>query len=121
MIVDDDDSVRDTSADVLSDAGYQVKKAATGEGALRRLERTSRPVVLVSDIDLGDGMSGLELAAIIHRLWPGMGVLLVSADDQSAACKGAREEFLAKPFSIEQLLDRVAAITARIAYTAPAA
>lgn len=114
MLVDDDNAVRDTAADVLRDAGYRVTKVASAEGALRRLERTTRPAVLVSDINLGQGMSGLELAATVHELWPAMGVLLVSGSDELVACEVAGEEFLAKPFSVDQLLERVASIAGRM-------
>jgi len=79
-----------------------------------RLERTRQPAILVTDINLGAGMNGLELAATVRRLWPTMGILLVSGDDEALAPDTARETFLAKPFSAKQLLARVAAI-ARVA------
>ena len=110
-VVDDDAGVRSAVADTLRDTGYQVAEASCGEGALRRLERITPPAVLVSDIDLGPGMSGLELAATVHRLWPATGVLLVSADARPFA---DADEFLAKPFSTARFLEMVATIAARM-------
>ncbi len=115
MVVDDDDAVRGAVADALRDSGYKVVEASTGEGALRRLERRTPPVVLVSDIDLGPGMSGLELAATVHELWPTIGVLLVSG---GAGASAGGDEFLGKPFSTDRFIARVTAIAARTRSTA---
>jgi CheY-like chemotaxis protein len=114
MLVDDDDAVRGAVAETLREDGYKVVEATSGEGALRRLERISSPAVLVSDIGLGAGMSGLELADTVHHLWPSMGMLLVSGGDRPRTGQGVQEEFLAKPFSAAQLLGLVAAIAARV-------
>ena len=114
MVVHDDKALRDTSAGALLDAGYQVLKVTSGAGALRRLERSSRPAILVSGINLGQGMSGLELAATVHRLWPAMSVLLVSGSDETVAGDVAGEEFLVKPFSVSRLLQRVTSMAARM-------
>lgn len=114
MVVDDDRSVRDSVVDLLRDDGYEVAEAPNAEGAVCRLERTRQPAILVTDINLGAGMNGLELAATVRRLWPTMGILLVSGDDEALAPDTTRETFLAKPFSAKQLLARVAAI-ARVA------
>ena len=96
------------------DDGYEVAEAPNGEGAVCRLERTRQPAILVADINLGAGMNGLELAATVRKLWPTMGILLVSGDDEALTPDAARETFLAKPFSGKQLLARVAAM-ARVA------
>ena len=114
MVVDDDRWVRDSVVDLLRDDGYEVAEAPSGEGAVCRLERTRQPAVLVADINLGAGMNGLELAATVRRLWPTMGILLVSGDNEALATDAARETFLAKPFTAKQLLARVAAM-ARVA------
>jgi DNA-binding response OmpR family regulator len=113
LLVDDDHAVRDMVTDVLRDAGYHVIDAASGEGALRRLERITRPAVLVTDVRLGAGMSGIELAAIVRKLWPMTGILLVSGDTLPDS-QVAAAEFLAKPFTTDGILERVAAITPRM-------
>jgi CheY-like chemotaxis protein len=119
IVVDDDNAVRRAVADTLRDGGYQVAEVSSGEGALRRLERTTRPAVIVADINLGDGISGLQLAASAHELWPATGVLLISADDEMLAGHAAEDEILAKPFSTDRLLGRVSATAARLKPSAP--
>jgi DNA-binding response OmpR family regulator len=69
---------------------------------------------MVGDIYLGAGISGLQLAASVHELWPATGVLLISADDEMLTGHTAEDETLAKPFSTDRLLGRVAAIAARL-------
>jgi DNA-binding response OmpR family regulator len=86
---------------------------------LRRLERTTQPAVIVADINLGAGISGLQLAASVHELWPATSVLLISADDEMLAGHAAEDEILAKPFSTDRLLGRVAAMAARLKPSAP--
>ena len=108
MVVDDDLSVRSAVAETLRDEGYSTAEASCGEGALRRLERTTRPVVLVTDVNLDAKMSGLELATAVQTLWPKTGILLISGDGEVTS------EVLAKPFSGAQLLQRVAAIAVRM-------
>lgn len=106
IVVDDDYPIRKLIAEVLRDDGYTVTKASCGEGALRRLERTAAPTILVTDLNLGAGISGLELAATARELWPETGILLMSGDDEAPV----GEVLLAKPFSIKQLLDQVALV-----------
>ncbi len=113
IVVDDDPAVRAAVADSLRDGGYEVKEAASGEGALRRLERTARAAVVVADVDLGDGMNGLELANAVRRMRPITGVLLMSGTDLRPA-RVVEGEFLAKPFSVDELLERVAGAFARM-------
>jgi len=48
MVVDDDQEMRGAIADTLRDGGHDVMEAASGEGALRRLERLSQPASLIS-------------------------------------------------------------------------
>jgi CheY-like chemotaxis protein len=114
IVVDDNDAVRGAVAEILRDSGYQVAEVASGDGALHRLERTTRPSILITDINLGAGMSGLQLAASVRELWPATGILLVSGDDELLKDHSAGDEVLAKPFSIDRLLARVAMIAARL-------
>jgi len=113
-VVDEDDAARVAVADVLREGGYQVAQAAGGEEALRRFERITRPSILITGIGLGAGMSGLQLAASVHELWPATGVLLVSADNELLAEESAGDEVLVKPFSTDRLLARVAKISASL-------
>lgn len=98
MVVDDDAAVRGALADVLRDNGYEVIEASCAEGALRRLERSRSPLVLVTDIDLGEGMTGRELAAEACDLCPIVGILLISGGDEVLIDSPAPIAFLPKPY-----------------------
>lgn len=109
MVVDDDATVRNTLADTLRDDGYEVVEASSAEGALRRLERSQPPLVLVTDIDLGCGMTGLELAAEVCDLWSIVGIVLISGGDERLLTHSDEPiAFLPKPISTGCLLDRIA-------------
>ena len=63
LLVDDDDDVRETSADMLEELGYIVTQAASGAEALAKLEANPELEVMVTDIRM-PGMSGLELSEL---------------------------------------------------------
>ena len=107
MVVDDDQEMRGAIADTLRDGGHDVMEAASGEGALRRLERLSQPASLITALNLSCGMDGLELAVTARKLFPGTAILLIS-DDRQPAGRALNERVLAKPFSADQLLEQVA-------------
>jgi PAS domain S-box-containing protein len=77
LLVDDEDAVRMTTADMLSDLGYEVEEASSGEMALRLLE-SGRSFDLVVTDHLMPGMTGAELAAVVQGRWVGVPVLIVS-------------------------------------------
>lgn len=112
MVVDDDQEMRGAIADTLRDGGHDVMEVASGEGALRRLVRLSRPVALITALNLSGDMDGLELAVAARKLSPGTAVLLIS-DDRQPAGRALNERVLAKPFSADQLLEQVAEMIVR--------
>ena len=61
--------------------------------------------MLVTDIDLGPGMSGLQLAEVVHALRPGLPVVLVTGRPANLAGRPPREgeAYLPKPFGAEAL------------------
>ncbi|WP_416762542.1 PAS domain S-box protein [Roseateles sp. So40a] len=87
LLVEDDAEVRAVARRYLVDLGCEVTACASAEEALRVLETPGeaqephdarRPQLLLSDIALGAGMRGTELAAQVRRDWPDIAVLLVS-------------------------------------------
>jgi CheY-like chemotaxis protein len=112
VVVDDDTSVRTAIGDALRDDGYKVTEVATAEGALRRLERKSDATLLVTDVDLGTGMTGLELAVSVRNQWPAVGILVISGDHDLSADDTVPGAFLTKPLSTDRLLERIGAISA---------
>ena len=111
LLVEDEAPVRKLAKAVLEDRGHTVVEMATAEDALALARRVQQPFdVLVSDIVM-PGMHGDDLANEMVEIWPSLRVLLVSGYvERAAALDGSRVEFLAKPFALDELADRVAAM-----------
>ncbi|MGA9583550.1 MAG: PAS domain S-box protein [Allosphingosinicella sp.] len=77
LLVDDEELVRESTADMLEDLGFEVVQASSAEEALRLIEGGLRPDVLMTD-HLMPGMNGTELANIVRADLPGTPVLIVS-------------------------------------------
>jgi CheY-like chemotaxis protein len=78
LIVEDDPLVREHAAHSFHALGYTVSLAASAEQALSTLETESGIFMLFTDIVLGAGMNGLELAAEARRRRPDLKVLYTS-------------------------------------------
>lgn len=77
LLVDDDVDVRETSAEMLQDLGYDVVQAADGNEALGLLGQHDKVDVMVTDIRM-PGISGLELSAIASRRFRDLKIILIS-------------------------------------------
>lgn len=106
LLIEDDDGVRATLKDALEEEGLVVRDAATAEDGLRCLPFHSLPSVIVCDIDLGAGISGLILAEMVKEQWPGIGIVLISGRPWliKSHVMQSWERFIPKPFPIAQLL-----------------
>lgn len=102
LVVDDDDTIRDTLYELLSEE-YLCQTAETAEKAFARLEADSYDVVL-TDISM-PGVSGLELLGHIRQRFPKTQVIMISGvGDQAHAqdlTKLGAFDFLLKPFSLD--------------------
>jgi CheY-like chemotaxis protein len=105
LLVDDEDLVRMSTADMLADLGFDVLEAEQAEDALRLLEEGTAVDLLVTD-HLMPGMSGTELARAVRQLRPGLPVLVVSG---YAEVEGLAPDLprLVKPFRIADLAKSV--------------
>jgi CheY-like chemotaxis protein len=77
LLVDDEDLIRLSTADMLIELGYQVVEAGSAEEALKLLNRGLRPDLVLTD-HLMPGMSGTELARTLRHDRPSIKVLVVS-------------------------------------------
>jgi CheY-like chemotaxis protein len=99
LVVDDDDAVRDTMAEILKDLGYSVRSAPGGEAALVRLQRGEPVDLLLTDVVM-PGMSGFEFARRAQALQPHLPVVFISgyADPAATECDMRRHRLVRKPF-----------------------
>jgi signal transduction histidine kinase/CheY-like chemotaxis protein len=77
LVVDDDDAVRNTVADILKGLGYAVEPAAGGADALALLRQGAAVDLLLTDVVM-TGMGGLELARAAHALRPRLPIVFIT-------------------------------------------
>ena len=99
LLVDDDDDVRETSADMLNELGYVVIQASNGMDALAILDQRPDLDLMVTDIRM-PGMSGLELAEAARAIRNDLKVILVSG---YFVPQPIMRRFLQKPFRTHEL------------------
>jgi len=76
LVIDDDDQLRKSFAKLLSEDGYRVEVAASGEAGLAMVKR-SVPDLVILDVRL-PGMNGLETFEAIHRVEPKLPVIIMT-------------------------------------------
>ena len=108
LVVDDELQIRRFLRIALEANGYRVYETATGQEAIQEAART-RPDLVILDLGLPD-MDGLE---VLRRLreWTSTPAIILSvrdADrDKVAALDAGADDYLTKPFSLEELLARL--------------
>jgi CheY-like chemotaxis protein/two-component sensor histidine kinase len=108
LLVDDEELVRLSTADMLIELGYAVVEAASADEALRLLNRGLDPDAVVTD-HLMPGMSGTELAQALRGERPSTKVLVVSGYAESAGIAPDLPR-LTKPFRITELAASLATL-----------
>ena len=115
LIVDDDSRVTNALRRTLAYEGYQVSVAANGEGALS-LSRTKPPDLVILDIML-PGIDGIEVCRRLRAAGDDVAVLMLTARDAVAdrvtGLETGADDYLVKPFALEELLARVKALLRR--------
>jgi CheY-like chemotaxis protein len=76
MVVDDDESIRDSLALILQASGYETVTANNGFDALLQLKRRL-PAIVLSDLNMPQ-MSGFELLSVVRRRFPQISVIAMS-------------------------------------------
>ena len=110
LVVDDESEIREGLELLLTNEGYGVSSAETGESGLVKLGEHPFDLLLL-DVSLPDG-NGLDLLREIRRRDPHLSVVLITAygsiDMARAAFKGGALDFITKPWSNDELLAQVA-------------
>jgi two-component system, cell cycle sensor histidine kinase and response regulator CckA len=111
LLVEDEDPVRAVNGRALAARGYTVLEAASGVEALEIIEKRQAPVdLVVSDVVMPE-MDGPTLLRELRKRYPDLKVIFVSGYAEDAFRKNLPEgeefNFLAKPFSLKQLVEAV--------------
>jgi len=78
LVVEDEPLLRMTAVDALEEEGFEAIEAANSMQALELLERRDDVGLVFSDIEMGGGVDGLRLAALVRDRWPWVPVVLTS-------------------------------------------
>jgi two-component system, cell cycle sensor histidine kinase and response regulator CckA len=119
LLVEDDPDVRRVSASTLGALGYAVVAASGTTAALEALEADPAIALLLSDVVLGGGSTGFDLAREVRRRRPELPVLFVTGfADPGASGKNTLDgafDMLLKPFRREQLAAKLQAALGSVA------
>ena len=117
LVVEDDVAVGNLIATTLETQNYQFHRAKTGAGAV--LDAVSyRPDVMLLDLGLPD-IDGVDIIRKV-RSWSNMPIIVISArnedSDKVLALDAGADDYLTKPFSVDELLARLRVALRRVRY-----
>ena len=108
LLIEDDALVRMLTAEMLEEAGVQVDAVSNAEDALILLASGQLCDVLVTDVNLGAGLGGIELAESVRSRHPDISVVFVSGQGLGDAVLAPGDHFLQKPFRPQLLVKLIA-------------
>jgi len=116
LVVDDERAVRESLRRALELEGYEIALADDGRAALEALEESDEPDAMILDV-LMPGLDGLEVARRVRRGGSRLPILMLTArvevDDRVAGLDAGADDYVTKPFALEELLARVRALLRR--------
>ncbi len=118
LVVDDERAVRESLRRALELEGYEIELAGDGSEALYRLESSGEPDAMILDV-LMPGVDGLEVCRRIRGSGSKLPVLMLTArtevEDRVAGLDAGADDYVTKPFALEELLARIRALLRRTA------
>jgi len=118
LVVDDDQAVRDALRRALTMQGYSVELAADGREALDRLSGNGAGIDLAIVDILMPNIDGLELTRRLRSEGNRLPILMLTARDQVSdrvsGLEAGADDYLVKPFALEELVARVRALLRRL-------
>jgi DNA-binding response OmpR family regulator len=116
LLVEDDHDLADGLKRALQNEGFAVNHVATGTAALATI-KTDAPEIVILDIGLPD-IDGLTVLRRLRVTHPALPVLLLTArtslDDKVAGLDSGADDYLPKPFDMEELLARLRVLQRRL-------
>ena len=114
LLIEDEESIGEMLATVFEREGLKLVHELSGEGGLRRLDRTE-PLVVLLDLNL-PGMDGVEVCRRIRKKSDIPVILLTARDteiDKIIGLEIGADDYVTKPFSARELVARVKAVLRR--------
>jgi two-component system response regulator MprA len=117
LVVDDDAAVRESLRRALQLEGYEVGLAADGAEALERLDEPAGTDAVVLDVSMPH-VDGLEVSRRLRRSGNRVPILMLTARDEVtdrvAGLDAGADDYVVKPFALEELLARLRALLRRL-------
>lgn len=116
LVVDDEQQIRRVLRSTLSSHGYVITEATTGEEAVEAVRKT-RPDLILLDVNM-PGIGGIEAAREIREMCEAPIIMLTVRNaerDKVIALDAGADDYVVKPFGIEELLARIRAALRRYA------
>jgi two-component system, OmpR family, response regulator len=121
LVVDDEPNIAEVVTMALRFQGFTVQSAATGREALAAVIQF-KPHLMVLDVMLPD-MDGFEVAARLGAQRAGVPIIFLTArdatEDKVRGLSGGGDDYMTKPFSLEELVARIRTILRRTGQAAP--
>src|ERR1700683_4262571 len=115
LLVDDDPQLRRALRTVLESAGYAVLEAMTGEEALITNREEGSIGVILLDLKM-PGIGGIEACRCLRKI-VGTAILVISVrreqEDKLQAFQAGADDYLVKPFGVQDLLSRIHVLLGR--------
>jgi len=111
LLVEDERQVAELTRDALADAGFEVTVALDDRAAFRALEGEARSfAAVVTDINLGPGVTGFDVARRARELNRAIKVIYISGQGPHAGRFGVADALMiAKPFDPRELAEQIVA------------
>jgi DNA-binding response OmpR family regulator len=110
LIVDDEKTIRQVLSEALQGHGFSILAVGSSAEALHALEQESFDLALL-DLKLPGKVSGLDLLRDIHRRWPAIVIIMLTAyatiDSAVLALREGAYDYLTKPSRLPQILDSI--------------
>ncbi len=121
-MAEDDRAVREAVSRALRLEGYEVTAVADGAAALEHLRSTDAADLVILDVSM-PSVDGITVARVLRAEGIKMPVLMLTArnttSDRVAGLDAGADDYLAKPFDLDELFARVRALLRRVAFDTP--
>ena len=111
LVVEDDTLIRMILVEDLTDAGYDVREAATGDDAMAMLKTLDCPLkIMVTDIHMPGQQDGLALGMHVRQHYPDVPVIYMTGRPdalQSLTTLGDKQALIRKPFETDEVVERI--------------